>query len=195
MNFEEFKNQLRNCRDCEHFGIKPKHFERKEKSEKSAKIVQISQEPSRGASESGKPFLDRSGPTLIKWYDISRESFLDPKLFYITGMAHCYSPDKKVRTKLQQTCSKKWLRQELSFLNPHLYIIIGERAANFLFPRRNFTELVFQKLVFKNRTAFVLPHPSPANKKWFKENPRFESDRLNDIRKVVHEAIQPNENV
>jgi uracil-DNA glycosylase len=109
-------------------------------------------------------------------------------------MAHCYGPDKVV-TRLQQVCSKKWIGQELSFLDPRLYIIIGKRSANFFFPDRDFTELVFENLVWKKWKAFVLPHPSPANQKWFKNNPKFESDRLSDIRKAVHEAIQPKENV
>jgi len=191
MNFEEFKHQLQNCRYCQRFGIEPKPFVGKEKSEKSAKIVQVSQQPSKNASESGIPFSDASGRKLInEWYKIPRKSFDNPKLFYITGVAHCYSPDKKVTARLQRECSKKWLKQELSFLDPYLYIIIGARAANFFFPDRNFTELVFQNLVLKNRTAFVLPHPSPANKKWLKVNPKFQSDRLNDIRKAVHEAIR-----
>jgi uracil-DNA glycosylase family 4 len=174
----------------------------KEKSEKTAKIVQVSQQPSKSASDSGIPFSDRSGRKLIDmWYRIPRESFLNPKLFYITGMAHCYSPDEKVATRLQRVCSKKWLKRELSFLNPCLYIIIGKPSAKFIskiaFPNWKFTnlaELVFPKqaLVFRNRPAFVLPHPSPRSR-W--NDPKFESDRLNDIRKAVHEAIQPKENV
>ena len=191
MNFEEFKHQLKGCRYCQRFGIEPKPFVGKEKSEKSARIVQVSQQPSKSASESRIPFWDASGRKLIdEWYKIPRDVFLNPKLFYITGVAHCYSPDKKVAARLRQECSKKWLEQELSFLDPCLYIIIGRPSAHFFFPDRNFTELVFQNLVFKNRTAFVLPHPSPANKKWFKVNPKFQSDRLNDIRKAVHEAIR-----
>ena len=132
MNFEEFKHQLKDCRCCQRFGIEPKPFVGKEKSEKSAKIVQVSQQPSKSASESGIPFSDQSGRKLIeKWYRIPRELFDNPKLFYITGMAHCYGPDN-VAKQLQQTCSKKWLKQELSFLDPRLYIIIGKPAAMFL---------------------------------------------------------------
>jgi len=192
VDFEEFKNKLRDCKHCECFGIEPKPFVGKEKSEKSAKIVQVSQEPSKSASESGIPFFDRSGKTLIKWYEISGKEFLNPQLFYITGMAHCYSPDKKVARRLRRECSKKWLEQELSFLDPHLYIIIGLDAAKFLLNKEfaKLAELVFPKhtLVFRKRPAYVLPHPSPRSK-WPSDNPKFESERLNDIRKAVHEAL------
>jgi uracil-DNA glycosylase family 4 len=199
VNFEEFRHQLLGCRYCQGFGIEPKPIVW---GEKSAKIVQVSQAPSKSASECGLPFSrnkyqsDASGRKLIEWYRIPRELFYNPKLFYITGMAHCYpGRDRGGDTRPPLVCAEKWLEQELSFLDPHLYIIIGQHSANFFFPDRNFTELVFQNVVLKNRTAFVLPHPSPANKKWFKDNPKFESDRLNDIRKAVHEAIQPKKNV
>jgi len=194
MNFEEFKHQLQNCRYCQRFGIEPKPFVGREKSEKSAKIVQVSQQPSKSASESGIPFSDASGRKLIdEWYKIPRDVFLNPKLFYITGVAHCYSSNEKVARRLRRECSKKWLKQELSFLNPRLYIIIGKPAANFFFPDKKFTKLaefVFQNHVVKNRTAFVLPHPSPLAAWWLTKYPKFESDRLNDIRKAVHEAIR-----
>lgn len=86
-------------------------------------------------------------------------------------------------------CAEKWLKQELSFLDPMLYIIIGRHSANFFFPSRKFTKLVFENLVVNNKQTFVLPHPSPANKKWFKDNPTFESVRLQSIREAVHDAI------
>jgi uracil-DNA glycosylase family 4 len=190
MNFENFKKRLRSCRYCADLDFEPKPFVGKEKSEKSAKIVQISQQPSKSASESSIPFSDASGKKLVdEWYKIPRKLFDNPKLFYITGVAHCFSPDRKVAARLRRECSKKWLEQELSFLEPMLYIIIGRHSANFFFPRRNFTRLVFENLVLNNKQAFVLPHPSPANKKWFKDNPTFESTRLLSIRNAVHNAI------
>lgn len=194
MDFEEFKNQLRDCRFCRRFGIEPKPFVGKEKSEKSAKIVQVSQQPSKNASESGIPFFGRSGKTLIKWYDIEEKTFYNPKIFYITGMAHCHGPDN-VAKQLRQACSKKWLEQELSFLDPRLYIILGKDAANFFFQEKNLKEpqnycqIVFENHVLRNRAAFVLPHPS-SRSTWLAHHPKFESDRLNDIRKAVHEAIR-----
>jgi uracil-DNA glycosylase len=35
----------------------------------------------------------------------------------------------------------------------------------------------------------VIPHPSPLNVKWFKDYPDFEKERVKDIRKAVHDAI------
>jgi len=53
---------------CQYYAdldFEPKPFVGKEKPEKSAKIVQISQQPSKSASESSIPFSDASGKKLI----------------------------------------------------------------------------------------------------------------------------------
>ena len=198
MDFEEFKHQefihhLQSCNYCQRFGIEPKSIVW---GEKKAKIVQISQEPSKSVSESGIPFWDASGRKLIKsgmklieWYDIGDDEFLNPNFFYITGMAHCYSKGKE---DVRRACAEKWLKQELSFLDPRLYIIIGKPAADFLFGKKEYLcEHVFEDLELNNKQAFVLPHPS-GRSLWFNNNQnraRFEDARLNDIRNAVHDAI------
>ncbi len=196
MKFEEFREQLLKCRYCREvlgLNIEPKPLIW---GEPTAKIVVIGQAPSRRASKCGRPFSknerepDASGKKFIEWLGVPREVFFNPRIFYITAVAHCYpgrgqggdAPPPKI-------CAKKWLLKELSFLNPKLYIIVGSYAANFLYPERKFTELVFQDLEFKGKPVFVIPHPSPANKKWFKNNPDFEKSRLKVLRKAVKEAI------
>jgi len=193
VDFEEFRKRLLGCRYCVSLGIEPKPIVW---GEKTANVVQISQAPSKSANECGIPFSrnrfqsDASGRKLIEWYGIPREVFYNPNVFYITGMGHCYpGREKGGDAQPPQVCAEKWLKQELLFLNPKLHIIIGWRSAHFFFPDWKFTELVFQNLMLKNKPTFVLPHPSPANKKWFKDNPTFEKDRLQSLRKAVHEAI------
>lgn len=193
VDFEEFRKRLLGCTYCVGLGIEPKPIVW---GEKTAKIVQISQAPSKSASECGIPFSrnrsqsDASGRKLIEWYGIPREVFYNPKFFYITGMGYCY-PGKTSGGDAPppRVCAERWLEHELSFLNPMLYIIIGRRSARFFFPGRKLTKLVFQNLVLNNKPAFVLPHPSPANKKWFKDNPTFENYRLQSLRKAVQNAI------
>lgn len=194
MDFEEFKKELLNCTYCRTLGINPNPIVW---GEISAKVVQISQAPSQNASESGRPFSkslyesDASGKKLIEWYGIPRETFYNPKIFYITGMAHCYpGKERSGNARPPLVCAERWLRKELSYLNPRLFIIVGRHAASFLFPNENFTELVFRNLELNHKPTFVLPHPSPANKKWFKGNPEFEAKRMHDIRRTLHEALQ-----
>lgn len=94
MSLNKLHEEIKSCRDCEgKFGIRPNPIVW---SEQEAKIVQISQAPSRRTSECGKPFCenlntsDSSWGRLIKWYNICEEEFKNPKNFYITALGHCY---------------------------------------------------------------------------------------------------------
>ena len=54
---------------------------------------------------------------------------------------------------------------------------------------RNITDLVFQDLTINGKKAFVLPHPSPLNMKWFRDYPEFLEKRIYEIEKAVHETL------
>lgn len=197
MDFKTFQNKLKKCKYCKNvlklkFEPKPIVF-----GNQNAKIVQISQAPSLSVSKCGKPFSkngnnpDRSGEQLLKWYDIPKEVFYNPDIFYITAIAHCYpGRGKSGDLKPPIECAKLWLWKELSYLNPNLFIIVGRYACNFIFPRNNFSELIFKNLRLFNKPAIVLPHPSPANKKWLKEHPEFKRKRLKEIRRLIHVAVK-----
>lgn len=85
--------------------------------------------------------------------------------------------------------AKEWLPKELSYLKPNLYLVIGRLAAEFFFPRRAFLDLVSSDQQINGKLALVLPHPSPLNIKWFKDNPTFEKLRIPIIRKYIHQSL------
>ncbi len=127
----------------------------------------------------------------MEWYQIPREIFYNPDFFYFTAIAHCFpGKNKSGDAKPPIECANKWLLKELSYLNPNLFLIVGKYAANYIFPNKDFTELVFTDLIFRGKPAFVLPHPSPANKKWLKDNPDFEKKRLKEIRAAIKNALK-----
>jgi len=203
----ELKDQLKklieegkSCRDCRKlFGFEPNPVFY---GQKKAKIVQISQAPSNNVHKTGKPFDDASGKKLIgEWYRISDKEFYDKSNFYISGIGHCYpgkSPNGGDR-KPPKRCAEKWLRRELQLVDNSMYILIGRNAALYFFhdkdhksknPRsKSFTELVFSDQEISGRPAIILPHPSPLNQKWFKDNPKFLSERLPEIRKRIHRVL------
>lgn len=159
---------------------------------KDAKIMQISQAPSRNVDETQIPFNDASGRKLRhEWYCISDEIFYNPSNFYITSLAHCF-PGKTANggDKLPpKICAQKWLTKELETVDNQIYILLGKRAADYFFPKENFAELVFNDNVINGKKAYVLPHPSPLNVKWFKENPEFLKSRIAVIREDIHAII------
>jgi uracil-DNA glycosylase family 4 len=190
MKFDELKQGILNCSDCTSlFGFNPVPIIH---GEYNSKIVQISQAPSKNVHITGKPFNDKTGKKLInEWYEIHEDLFYDKSNFYITSMAHCYpGKNKNGGDKLPPIhCTKKWLTRELDIIQNEIYIIIGARAANFLFPEKSFYELVFNNQFINLKPAFILPHPSPLNIKWFKDNPEFYNKRLKEIRENVHLAL------
>lgn len=157
----------------------------------NSKIVSISQAPSASVIKNQKPFSDKSGEKLRKqWYLVSDEIFYNPDNFYFTAVG-MYYPGKGKNGDLKPSLelAKKWLTEELSYLNPELFLVVGTLSAKFFFPKESFTKLVFTNQKVKGKPAFILPHPSPLNIKWFKDHPEFEKQRLKKIRNYIHEVL------
>lgn len=158
-----------------------------------ARIVSISQAPSLSVIKNRKPFSDKSGERLRKsWYKLSDRVFYNPNNFYFTAVG-MYFPGKDIKggdKKPSLGLARKWLYRELSYLSPKLYLVLGKVAADFFFPSRNFTNLVFSDQEINGIKAFVLPHPSPVNIKWFKDHPEFESFRLPLIREYIYSVLE-----
>lgn len=196
MNLYELQDEIRRCRYCKDTGLLPEEPNPLVWGEKEAKIVQISQAPSKSASKCGRPFSkdknipDGSGKRLIKWYQIPSEIFYDPKIFYITGLGHCYPGRATGGDKAPPyECARRWLNSELSYLDPDMFIVIGKRSASFLFPEKEYYELIFNDQKLFNKLAVVLPHPSTANNRWLSQHKEFEYERLPVIRKYINSIV------
>ena len=86
-------------------------------------------------------------------------------------------------------CYEKWIKKELEYIDNNLYIIIGAKAAKTFFPNEDYNDLIFKNNILFNKPAIVLPHPSPLNIKWFKDNPDFIKKRIIEIRKIIHNTL------
>jgi len=71
-----------------------------------------------------------------------------------------------------------------------MMLVIGREAASRLFPKREFTELVFQDQEYDGIPCYVLPHPSPLNVRWFRMHPEFETQRMPVIREKLHQVLK-----
>jgi uracil-DNA glycosylase family 4 len=189
-DFKKFRNEMRETLQKE-FG----EFACPFWGNQGANIVSISQAPSISVIRNQKPFSDKSGERLRnEWYEISDEIFYNPNNFYFTAIG-MYFPgkDKKGGDKKPSfKFANRWLIQEISYLNPRLYLIIGRVAAEFFFPKQTFTDLVFNNQEINKTRTLVLPHPSPVNIKWFQDHPDFEKNRLSTVRKYIKVALQNN---
>lgn len=186
----ELHHELLECRLCrETFGFQPSPVVQ---GNSNAKIMQISQAPSKRVHETGKPFNDASGRRLREgWYRIPDEVFYNPDLFYIGSIAHCYpgkAPGGGDR-RPPRVCSEQWLSKELELVNNEIYIIVGSYASEFFFPGEKITHLAFEDRQINGKPAYVLPHPSPLNMKWFMDYPEFTELRIPVIRREVHRVL------
>lgn len=190
MEFEKLKEKIKDCRLCkEKFGFEPNPVVF---GKRTAKIVQISQAPSANVHITGKPFTDLSGKKLkYEWYQITDDVFYDENNFYISALAHCFpGKTKNGGDRLPpKICYDTWVEKELKLLDNELYIIIGAKAANTLFPEDDYNELIFKDNLLNGKKTIVLPHPSPLNIKWFKDNPQFYKERLIQIRDILNETL------
>ncbi len=190
LKFEELKTLVEKCRICEEkFGFEPHPvFWGNENS----KIVQISQAPSSTVHKVLKPFSDASGKILkYEWYQISDEEFYDTNNFFIGAMAHCYpGKDKNGNDKIPpKCCFDKWVKEEVKAVNNEIYVIIGAKASKAFFGDVSFEELVFNDQIINGKKAYVLPHPSPLNRKWIKDHPLFLEKRIKEVRNAVKKCI------
>ena len=79
-----------------------------------------------------------------------------------------------------------------TYIDNKLYIIIGAKAAKTFFPNEDYNDLIFKNNILFNKPAIVLPHPSPLNIKWFKDNPDFMKKRIIEIRKIINDTLNKN---
>ena len=188
--FKELIKSIKNCRECkDYFGFEPRPVFG---GDENARIIQISQAPSQNVHKTGKLFNDNSGKKLIsEWYQIPSDDFYNGKNFYITAISHCY-PGKNSNSgdrKPPKKCADKWLKKEIGLINNKLFVLIGYYATKYFFPNKKFTQLIFDNQKINNKPTIILPHPSPTNKKWFKNNPNFMLKKLPKIRKIIHKTL------
>lgn len=184
---KELQQKIKACRNCD-FGYEPNPIVW---GHDGAPILQISQAPGRKVHECGKPFSDASGNTLRAWYGIDEDTFYNKDFFYITSVGHCYPGKAKTGDKKPPKCCwELWTKNEVKQKSgTRLIILIGKEAASKFFPDKKMDELVFGNLEIDGIETIVLPHPSPLNRKWLKDHPDFEKDRIPCIRKRIRQLI------
>ena len=159
-----------------------------------SRILIIGQAPGIRVHNSGIPWNDPSGERLRNWLKVSSETFYDPENFAIIPMGFCY-PGKGKSGDLppRKECAPQWHERLLEAMPEiKLTLLIGLYAQKYYLKStagKNLTETVRQ---FENYLPDIipLPHPSPRNIRWFKQNPWFEADLLPVLKIKIQEALR-----
>lgn len=158
------------------------------RAKQTAKILIIGQAPGIKVHESGIPWNDPSGKRLRQWMNISDELFYDETKIAIIPMGFCY-PGKGKSGDLppRKECAELWHQKLLNNLpNIKLTLLIGQHAQKYYLSQTKAT-LAETVKAWKQYgpSYFPLPHPSPRNIRWFKNNSWFESKTIPQLRKQI----------
>lgn len=184
--------EIRACRLCEaHLPLGPKPVLR---ASVTARLLIVGQAPGRRVHETGIPWNDPSGDRLRCWLQMTREQFYDTRHIAIVPAGLCYpGAGPRGDAPPRPECAPLW-HPRLRALLPkiRLTLLIGQYAqAYYLGARRKGSLRETVQACREYLPEYLpLPHPSPRNQLWLKQNPWFEQDVVPLLRQRVAEALR-----
>lgn len=158
----------------------------------AARLLIIGQAPGTKVHATGLPFNDPSGDTLRRWLAMDRETFYDPSQVALTPMGFCYpgkigSGDAPPRA----ACAPLWHAQLHAHLTDlRVTILLGRYALSAYLPDRAKLSVTDAVRAGPERhphfgLLWPLPHPSPRNRRWLRENPWVEAAVIPALRAAL----------
>ncbi|MGD8112524.1 uracil-DNA glycosylase family protein [Vibrio sp. TRT 17S01] len=191
---EQLLKQVRMCKVCDRnlpLGANPVI-----QASPTARLLIIGQAPGTRVHQTSIPWNDPSGDRLRDWLQLDQDDFYNSQNIAIMPMGLCY-PGKGKNGDLppRKECAPLWHQKVLSMM-PHvgMTLLIGQYAQNYYLNKKpkTLTETVKQWQTWAP-SYLPLPHPSPRNTLWLKNNPWFEAEVLPFIREYVHSYLKLNE--
>lgn len=185
--FAELLARVRGCTVCApHLPNPPRPVLR---ASPTARLLIVGQAPGRRVHETGIPWNDLSGDLLRQWLGMTRDAFYDESRIAIVPTGLCY-PGTVNGNDLppRPECAPLWHPQlRAAMPDIRLTLLIGAYAQSYYLGKRRGRTLAETVRGWRDfMPAFLpLPHPSPRNRGWLKQNPWFESEVLPALRERV----------
>ncbi|MBD3641938.1 MAG: uracil-DNA glycosylase family protein [Marinobacter sp.] len=190
ISFDELVRRVRACTICK--DVLPLGPRPVVQLSESSRILVVGQAPGRRVHETGLPFNDPSGDRLRQWMGVTRDTFYDEQKMAILPMGFCYpgtgrSGDLPPRPE----CADAWREALLARLpDIRLTLLIGQYAHAWHLGNR-------KRSVTENVRAWEqywpdiipMPHPSPRNNLWLRNNPWFERDVVPAMQARIAEVL------
>lgn len=181
------KSEIASCTVCaDHLPLGPRPVTQ---FSEHSKILLVGQAPGRKVHETGLPFNDPSGDRLRDWLGVDREQFYDDQRFAIIPMGFCFpGTGKSGDLPPRPECAETWREKILSQLKQvQLTVVIGRYALDYHLPDTQKLTVTQAVAGWQNHwpTIIPLPHPSPRNNRWLRNNPWFESEVVPELKKRV----------
>lgn len=191
MKLETLLKQVRACKLCaDTLPNSPRPILR---ASEPARLLIVGQAPGRVVHETGIPWNDLSGDRLRTWLDIGRDRFYDERQIAIIPTGFCY-PGSGGRGDLppRRECAPLWhpaLRAALP--NIQLTLLVGSYAHAYYLGRRRKKTMAQTVQAWREYLPefFPLPHPSPRNRLWLRNNPWFEAEVIPELKKRVSDIL------
>ena len=185
-------SEVRACRLCAaDLPLGPRPIVR---ASSTARILIVGQAPGRRVHESGIPWNDPSGDRLRLWLSLTREQFYDERHIAIIPMGLCF-PGSGPRGDVppRPECAPLWHPKLQAHLPAvQLSLLIGQYAQAYylgMCRKKNLRETVLAHAEYLPK-YLPLPHPSPRNQLWLKQNSWFEDSVVPLLRERVQAALK-----
>lgn len=188
---EMLLSEMRACRVCQaELPLGPRPIVR---ARTSAKILIVGQAPGRRVHISGIPWNDPSGDRLRLWLQLTREQFYDEQQIAILPIGLCF-PGSGPRGDAppRPECAPLWHPKLGALLQKvRLTLLIGQYAQAYYLGKRRKKTLRETVIAYAEYLPefLPLPHPSPRNQLWLKQNPWYAEEVVPLLRERVKHAL------
>ena len=182
--------EIRACRICKGLPLGPRPIVQ---FSSNARLLIVGQAPGRITHEKGKPFDDPSGDRLRAWLGIDLDNFYDNQKVAIVPMGFCFPGTAKGGDlPPRNECAPAWRNRIFNTLvSVELTLVIGRYAIDWHLPEFGKSTVTDAVKSWKDvwPKQLILPHPSPRNNRWLKQNPWFEEDVVPELQARMDELL------
>ena len=181
--FASLMKSVRACTLCDDLALGPNPILQ---VHPQAKILIAGQAPGQKTHHKGIPFDDPSGDRLRDWLGVDRATFYDETRFGILPMPFCYpGTGKSGDLAPPRRCAERWRAELLGMMpNIELTLVIGQYALGWHLgdlQGKTLTQTVQQWRDYWPK-RLPMPHPSPRNNRWLKNDPWFAEEVLPQLK-------------
>lgn len=183
-------SDIRGCRICDGLPLGPNPIVQ---FSDTSKVLIVGQAPGRITHAKNVPFDDPSGNRLRDWMGVDRDVFYDPAKIAIVPMGFCFpGTGKGGDLPPRPECAPAWRNRILTQLTAvELTLIIGRYAIDWHLPnhaKQKVTNVV-RDWHSQWPRQLTLPHPSPRNNRWLKQNAWFEADVIPTLQIQIQKIL------
>jgi uracil-DNA glycosylase len=157
-----------------------------------SRILIIGQAPGRKVHETGIPWNDPSGDQLRQWLAVEKAVFYDPDCFALMPMGFCFpGSGRSGDLPPRKECAPQWHPKLLSLMpQVQLTLLVG------LYAQTHYLQDDFATLTERVQNwldcepgHWPIPHPSPRNRRWQRNNPWFQTEVVPQLQQRVSEIL------